>query len=204
MKKSAKIGIITLSSILALILIALAVIGIISINANAIRFDHVDKNNIIGIEFKNGNGVNYPVFGNSLALGDNGDYFSVSETGQKNLCVYSEVNGPVSAYVEYIARRECRKGLNLDYTTEQDNGTLTVNLIGSGIDENGNQVSVDKKMVFDIENASPEKLPVWVNKNEADEEFQKFWNYLINTSTEPMPDWYAEQYKDGYNISIGA
>ena len=189
MKKTKNLLII-LSVILALILIAAITIGVIYINAAAVRFDHVDCDNIIGLELKDGSTVNYPFFGNSLMISEGGG--SYGGVGLENIDVYGAVNMPVCAYVEYLARRVFIGGINLDYTVEQSGGILTVNLNAIGTDDSGKDISINKKLIFNIENASPENLPVWVNENDSDEEFKEYWNYLNNTSTTQMPDWYAE------------
>lgn len=196
MKKSIKIPLIFLSVILALILIAAAFIGIIYINADAVRFDYVDCNYVVGLALKDDSTINYPFFGNSLIINEEeGRVYSpfLGTAGQKNLDVYGAVNTPLCAYVEYLARREYSGGIYLDYTVAQDSGTLTVNLNGIGTDDSGKDISINENLVFNIENASPENLPVWVNENETDEEFKEYWNYLNNTSTVSMPNWYAEQ-----------
>lgn len=195
MKKTVKIPLIILSAVLALALIAAAVVGVIYLNADAVKFDHVDRNNVVGLELNGGSTVNYPFFGNSLIINENegGTYSPFLGAGSKNLDVYGAVNMPVSAYVEYLARRKCSGGINLEYTVKQDSGTLTVSFNGSGTDGSGKDISIDENLVFNIENASPDKLPVWVNENEADEELKEYWNYLNNSGTVPMPDWYAEQ-----------
>lgn len=196
MKKSIKPALIILSVILALILITAVIVGIIYINADAVRFDHVDCDRVDILRLKDESTINYPFFGNSLIINEKekGVYSPfLGSAGLKNLEVYGAVNMPIRAYVEYLVIRKCSGGINLGYTVEQDSSTLTVNLNGIGTDDSGKNISIDENMVFNIENASPEKLPVWVNENEANEEFKEYWNYLNNTSTVPIPDWYAAQ-----------
>ncbi len=119
MKKSIKISLIILSVILALILIAATFIGIVYINADAVRFDYVDCNYVVGLELKDDSMINYPFFGNSLIINEEeGRVYSpfLGTAGQKSFDVYSAVNTPLCAYVEYLVRREYSGGINLDYT----------------------------------------------------------------------------------------
>lgn len=196
MKKTVKLPLIILSAVIAAVLIAAAVIGIVYINADAVRFDYIDCDYVAMPKLNDASTVNYPFFGNSLIINkEEGRIYSpfLGSAGQKNLDVYDAVNVPVCAYVEYLAGRKYSAEINLDYTVEQDGSTLTVQLNGTGTDVSGTNVPIKENLVFNIENADPENLPVWVNGNETDEEFKEYWNYLNNTGDAPMPDWYAEQ-----------
>ena len=170
-RKLPKPLVITLIVILSVILIAAIVLGICYLNADALKFEHADSSWLIGLPIKEGSSINYPHFGNLMTLDlDSSGKFAgtvapfMGTGGRKNLVVY----------VEYLARRECSEGINLDYTVKQDNKTITVSLNGTGTDSSGKNVSIDKALVFDIENASVENLPIWVNENEACEEFKEY------------------------------
>lgn len=202
-RKLPKPLVITLIVILSVILIAAIVLGICYLNADALKFEHADSSWLIGLPIKEGSSINYPHFGNlmTLDLDSNGKFAGtvapfMGTGGRKNLVVYDAVNNVVFANVDYLARRECSEGINLDYTVKQDNKTITVSLNGTGTDSSGKNVSIDKALVFDIENVSAENLPIWVNENEACEEFKEYWYYLNNTGTVDMPEWYSESLKN--------
>lgn len=202
LKKPIKVSLIVLLIIITVATVGLGILGICYLNADALKFEHVDSSWLIGLPIKEGSSINYPHFGNLMTLGldSNGKFAGtvapfMGTGGRKNLVVYDAVNTVVFANVDYLARRECSEGINLDYTVKQDNKTITVNLNGTGTDSSGKNVSIDKALVFNIENASAENLPIWVNENEACEEFKEYWNYLNNTGTVDMPEWYSESLK---------
>lgn len=74
----------------------------------------------------------------------------------------------------------------------QDSKSINVLLEGNAVNDKGESVSLEKKFVFDIENASPDKLPIWVNENETVGEFKEYWDYIHTLGSE-MPEWLAER-----------
>ena len=161
--------------VLAIVVIAVVIsCMVIYINADAIRFDYVDCNVYVAdgsvYPEENGYSIRYPFFGNSAMLGEFGaSYGFPLGAGEKNVEVYQTVNDPIYVWARVtVAKYENR--VNIGYTVENDGRTLTVELSGTANDGE-NTVPVEKVFVFDIENASPDNLPVWTNRTETDDEF---------------------------------
>lgn len=164
MKKTAKILLIALAS---LVLIGAIAFTVFYINVNAIRFDYVDS----GFSRLNTNdSVTLPFFGNKLILCDYGRMYSPPlGLGMKTIDVYMAVNSPISAYTFWL-QTQYENGVHIKYEVENDGKTLTVKLFGSG--DNGEKTEpIEKVFIFDIENASLDHYPTWTNRTEADNEY---------------------------------
>lgn len=164
MKKTAKILLIALAS---LVLIGAIAFVILYINVNAIRFDYVDR----GSNRHNVNdSITIPFFGNKLILGDYGSVYSPPlGLGTKTIDVYMSVNDPIGAYTFWL-KTKYENGVHIRYEVENDGKTLTVKLFGSG--DNGEKTEpIEKVFVFDIENVSLDNYPTWTNRTEADNEY---------------------------------
>lgn len=164
MKKTAKILLIALAS---LVLIGAIAFVILYINVNAIRFDYVDRgSNRLNVN----DSITIPFFGNKLILGDYGSVYGPPlGLGMKNIDVYMSVNDPIGAYTFWL-QTQYKNGVHIRYEVENDGKNLTVKLTGSG--DNGEKTEpIEKVFVFDIENASLDNLPTWTNRTEADNEY---------------------------------
>ncbi|MCH5207803.1 MAG: hypothetical protein J1F04_02865 [Oscillospiraceae bacterium] len=169
MNKTAKILLIALAS---LVLVGAIAFAIYYVNVNAIRFDHVEQH------FYSGNSeFSIPYFGNKLTLGGAGVVYDVPfNLGFKNLDVYDEVNNPIHLFTAIISTKYDSVHFT-DYEVINDGGkTLTVTLNGTA-DDGGETVPIEKVFVFDIEDASLDKLPVWTNRTEEDDEV---YQYLVS------------------------
>ena len=164
MKKTAKILLIALAS---LVLIGAIAFTVLYINVNAIRFDYVDGGfNRVGVN----DNITIPFFGNKLMLTDGGNVYGPPlGLGMKNIDIYMAVNSPISAYAQWTAS-QYENGVQINYEVENDGKTLTVKLFGSG--DNGEKTEpIEKVFVFDIENVSLDNYPTWTNRTEADNEY---------------------------------
>lgn len=163
MKKTAKILLIALA---AIVLIGAIAFVILYINVNAIRFDYVDGGfNRVGVNDK----ITIPFFGNKLMTPAGNIYAPPLGLGTKTIDVYMAVNSPISEYAYWTANKY-EKGIQIGYEVENDGKTLTVKLTGTG--DNGlEKVPIEKLFLFNIENASLDHLPTWVNRTEADNEY---------------------------------
>ena len=203
MKKAAKLRLIILSSILGLILLLFAALGMFYLYADSVVFDHRDTSQVpVRVEIDAPSNdeypVNYPWFGNPLMLlWDSGRGFGLffGHGGEKNMNVYMAVNDPLVMWIDYLGERYDRR-FTLDYTMEQDSKRIAVYFTGTAEDGDGSTVSLDQAFLFDIENAGPEKLPTWLNEEDMSEECQEYWDFLLHHETVPMPDWLAEKLAD--------
>ena len=164
MKKTAKILLIALAS---LVLIGAIAFTVFYINVNAIRFDYVDSGpNRLNVN----DSIALPFFGNKLILCDYGRMYSPPlGLGMKTIDVYMAVNDPIGAYTFWL-KTQYKNGVHIRYEVENDGKTLTVKLFGSG--DNGEKTEpIEKVFVFDIENASLDNYPTWTNRTEADNEY---------------------------------
>ena len=199
MKKAAKIRLIILSSVLGLFLLLFAVLGLLYLYADSVVFAHIDSTDVairegIDIHFDD-YPINYPWFGNPMMLNEGaaGTYgLFCGSGGYKNIDVYMVVNDPIDLWVRYLSIRYDRR-FTLDYTLEQDSKTISVYLTGTAYDDDGSAVPLDQSFLFNIENASPENLPMWLNEEDMDDECNEFWNFMINYETTPMPAWIEEK-----------
>lgn len=200
MKKAAKIRLIILCSILGLILLFFASLGVMYIYAESVVIGHVDISSVPvleGIETPAEDyPVNYPWFGNPLMmLGGSGggrSYNLVFERGgDKNIGVYMAVNDPIDLWINYLSDRYERR-FTLDYTMEQDSKSIAVHLTGTAYEEDGTAVPLDQSFLFDIENASPDNLPKWLNEDDLTDEYKEYLNFIFNYETVPMPAWLEE------------
>ena len=193
MKKAAKIRLIILCSILGLILLFFAFLAGLYFYSNLVIFDHIDNTSISSEDYP----VKYPWFGNPLMIyeGGGGIYAVIFEDGGlKNLSVYNAVNDPLILWIDFYLRERYDGRFTLDYTLEQDSKTISVHLFGTAYKEDGAAVPLDRSFIFDIENASPDNLPTWLNEDDMSDEYKEFVNYMFNYETVPMPDWIAEKY----------
>ena len=167
MNKTAKI---LLAALTAFVLVGATAFAIYFVNVNAIRFDTVSQR-----RYSDNSYFLLPVFGNKLMLEEGGVYSSLFNLGMKNLDVYDEVNAPIQLYSVIISTKYDSVQLT-DYSVINEGGkTLTVTLMGTA-DDGGETVPIEKVFVFDIENASLDKLPTWTNRTEEDDEV---YQYLV-------------------------
>ena len=200
MKKAAKIRLIILSSILGLILLLFATLGLFYLYADSVVFDHIDTSIVPvreGVDAPSNDEypVNYPWFGNPLMLlWESGRGFGLffGHGGEKNLSVYMAVNDPIVMWIDYLSERYDRQFI-VDYTLEQDSKSISVYFKGTAEDSDGSSIPLDQTFLLDIENASPDNLPTWLNEDELDEECREYWNFLLNYETVPMPEWLEEK-----------
>ena len=199
--KKIKIPLIILSIILVLIIAITIASAIFYFNVDALRFDHVDtagkcaanSYNLSEEEMKaQGYYIKTPFFGNSVMIGETGGYnLYFMEPGVKNIPVYDAVNSPIDAWSSYIVSRYNNQ-IKVDYDLIQDDKSITVTMNGFAV-EDGKNIPINEKFVFNIENASPENLPQWVNENEIDADYKEFMDYLHNPDNAAMPDWISER-----------
>ena len=199
MNKAAKIRLIILCSILALILLFFAFLGGLYIYSNTVVFSHIDNTaplpsapDISADDYP----VRYPWFGNPLMIHEDGGgiYTIVSnDGGLKNIPVYNAVNDPMVLWVDFYLNYRYDRRFTLDYTLEQNNSTITVHLTGTAYNADGSAVPLDQNFIFDIENASPDNLPKWLNEDNMTDEYKEFVNFMFNHETVPMPDWIEEK-----------
>ena len=202
MKKAAKIRLIILSSVFGLILLLFAVLGLLYLYADSVVFAHIDITDVairegIDIDFDD-YPIKYPWFGNPIMLDEGaGGSFGIffGGGGYKNIDVYMVVNDPIDLWLRYLSDRYDRR-FTLDYILEQDSKTISVHLTGTAYDDDGSTVPLDQSFLFDIEYASPENLPTWLNEEDMDEGCNEYWNFLINYETVSMPEWLEEKLAD--------
>lgn len=195
MKKAAKIRLIILCSILGLILLFFAALGVMYLYADSVVFGHIDTSTVSvfsGIDTPAEDyPVNYPWFGNPLMLiGRTGRGFAIifDRGGEKNIYVYMAVNDPIDTWIDYLSHRYARR-FTLDYTMEQNSKSISVHLTGTGYEDDGSTVPIDQSFLFDIENAAPDNLPTWLNEDDLTDEYKEYLNFLRNYETVPMPAW---------------
>ena len=199
MNKAAKIRLIVLCSILGLILLFFAFLGGLYIYSNAVVFSHVDNTASAPSDpdiYDDRYPVRYPWFGNPLMIyeGGGGIYGIVfNDGGEKNIPVYNAVNDPMVLWVDFYLNYKYDRRFTLDYTVEQNSRTISVHLAGTAYETNGAAVPLDQSFIFDIENASPDNLPKWLNEDDMTDEYKEFVNFMFNHETVPMPDWLEEK-----------
>lgn len=200
MKKAAKIRLIILCSILGLILLFFASLGVLYIYADSVVFGHKDISSVPVLEGVKTPAedypVNYPWFGNPLMMlsgSDGGRIYNLvfERGGDKNIGVYTAVNDPIDMWIDYLSDRYERR-FTLDYTMEQDSKSIAVHLTGTAYEEDGTAVPLDQSFLFDIENASPDNLPKWLNEDDLTDEYKEYLNFIFNYETVPMPAWMEE------------
>ena len=154
-KMIAKVFLIVLLSLAFLIGVGLS---ILYFNVTAIRFEQSD-----GAYF----GVNIPFFRNQfLAKGEAGYPISIFNWGYKEVEVYSAVNLPLQQWAWSISVLHEGEEIDIGYDVENDGKTIKVDFSGTAGD-----TPVEKEFVFDIQNASLDNLPRWINRVEEDDEF---------------------------------
>ncbi|MCH5199657.1 MAG: hypothetical protein J1F60_01765 [Oscillospiraceae bacterium] len=199
MKNAAKIRLIILCSILGLILLFFAFLGALYLYSNAVVFGHRDTSEVgsfltdadaLAADYP----VNYPWFGNPLMLiGGTGRGFAIifRDGGMKNIDVYMAVNDTIVTWIDYLSYRYDRR-ITLDYTMEQNSKTISVHFTGTA-EDNGSIVPIDRSFIYNIENASPDNLPKWLNEDDMTDEYKEYINYRFNYETAPMPAWLEEK-----------
>lgn len=196
-RKPPKPLVITLIVLLSIAVLGAAAYGGIYLYSEQVIFDHRDCSMSFGrgyYEIPEGYTINYPFFGNPLALSgsDGPDYALIfGSGGEKNIPVYDAVNSVISSWIYYLSLKY-KNYVTFDYTMKQDSKTIAINFKGNVADEERKTLSLEQEFVFDIENASPDNLPQWVNEDEAGEEFKEYWHYINNRSSVDMPEWYSE------------
>ncbi|MCM1298699.1 MAG: hypothetical protein NC203_07145 [Firmicutes bacterium] len=196
-RKPSKPLIVVIIIILAIALLIAIAAGGLYLFSETVRFDHRDTSEAyapVSYEQPEGYSVNYPFFGNSLTLsGGTGRScaFVFGVGGEKNIWVYNAVNEPIDTWVDYLATRY-KRHVNLNYDLEQDSKSITVTFKGNAADDEETVIPLEQKFVFDIENASSDTLPQWINKDEASADYKEYLNYLENPDVNPMPDWYQQ------------
>lgn len=78
---------------------------------------------------------------------------------------YREVDGAVSDYVSQM-KWKYDKNVDLDYTVDCTDTTLTIKFTGTGRLENGNIDQLSRTYIFDIGCVSENKLPKLINRAE--------------------------------------
>ena len=203
MNKAAKIRIIIEASILGLILLFFASLGLLYIYSDSVVFGHIDTSEVASalsdIDTPAADyPVNYPWFGNPLMLlGHTGRGFGIifSDGGEKNIGVYMAVNDPIVTWIDYLSLRYDRR-ITLDYTMEQNTRSISVRLTGAAEDVDGSTVPIDQSFMFNIENAAPDNLPTWLNEDDMPDEYKEYMNYVLNYETVPRPAWVEEKLSD--------
>lgn len=199
MKKTKKVFAVITSVILTLFLATAIALFVHYFYAETVIFAHRDCSTVISnVEPAKENiecyQLKYPFFGNPIALkGSTGRTYSLTffSGGEKNVDIYEAVNSPIFFWVDYLYSRY-RGCVNLDYTLEQDDKSIYVSMSGN-INDGKKNVTVEQKFVFNIENAAPDNLPVWVNEEEISEEYREYLVFVNNPCDDTMPEWYAEQ-----------
>ncbi len=156
---------------LLIVLAAIVMVGaigftILYVNVNAVRFDYVSRNFSIG-----NSDIKIPFFGNKIMIGESGGIYATPlGMGVKNLKVYDAVNDPIYLFSSKTASKY-ENGVHItDYQVENDGKLLSIKI--SGTAQNGGEtIPIEKLFVFNIENASPDNLPKWTNRTEADYEY---------------------------------
>ena len=200
MKKAMKIPVVILLVLLTVILLVVITVGALYLYSNLVVFDHRDTSEVpVRVEIDAPSNdeypVNYPWFGNPLMLyGGTGRDFALvfSNGGEKNIDVYMAVNDPITMWVNYLGERYDRR-FTLDYTMEQDSKNISVYFTGTAEDNDGSTIPLNQNFLFNIENASPDNLPTWLNEGEINNECMEYWDFLLNYETTPMPDWLEEK-----------
>lgn len=199
-KKSKKPLIITLSVILGIIFIFAAYLGICCIIADSLIYHYVDINaeTKYGTTYEVGGiigkGLKYPFFGNPLTISEkSGKIITIFpfNAGEKNVPVYNAINDPIYIWIDYMKLRY-KNNAAVDYTVETDNEQITVNFSGT-LTEDGKTVPIEQKFAFGIENASPENLPVWLNREEVSEGFNEYLIYFLEDRTK-APEWFENEW----------
>ena len=201
-RKPPKPLVITLIVLLSIVALAAAAYGGIYLYSEQVIFEHRDCSTAyapVKYEYSEGYSINYPFFANPLALsGCDGTSYALifGSGGEKNIPVYNAVNDPIYTWVNYLSSRY-KRHVNLDYTMEQDSKAILVSLSGNVTDDEGKIIPLEQKFVFNIENASPENLPQWINKDEASADYKEYLDYLQSYPRDPentkIPDWLARQ-----------
>ena len=164
------------------------------IYADSVIFDHRDTYDVpirVGIDAPSNDEypVNYPWFGNPMMIPshDSGRIYAIpfGGAGLKNLDVYDAVNDPIGMWIYYLGVRYDRR-FTLDYTMEQDSKRIVVYFTGTAEDGDGSTVPLDQTFLYDIENASPDNLPTWLNEEDLSEECKEYWFFYI---TNWIPCW---------------
>lgn len=177
------------------------VLAIIYFWGNAIIFDYVENENYIVRDFDprdEGYVCKYPFFANPLMMAEptvNANAIGMTSmvlsfpTGVKDekLYVYSAVNGPIDAWIHAVIVKYHSR-VNIDYTVENDGKTLTVTFSGT-VEQDGEKVPIEEKLIFDIENADADNLPKWVNEDEVCDEVKEWYKYLDDPTEENRPSW---------------
>lgn len=195
-----KTPLIIISVIIAVLLIAVIVLAVFLAQVNAVRFDHVENSGRYAANAYNlsaeeaqaqGYSVKTPFFGNSLMIAGGTYTVYFMNAGAENIAVYDAVNSPIDMWANYaVARYDNR--VKADYDIVQDDKTIEVTMNGTA-DVEGKTVDISEKFVFNIENASPENLPQWTNRDELSSEYKEYLDYVDDCINNPekavMPDW---------------
>lgn len=132
--------------------------SVLYFSANAIRFEYKDANRW---------GVKYPFFCNPMLSNSPPTYSLLPmDLGRETIKVYVAVNDPMEMWTFSLRNAHEGEEMNISYDVENDGETLKVSFNGTAGD-----TPVEKEFVFDIKGASPDNLPKWTNRTEADNEF---------------------------------
>lgn len=194
-----------LITICVLVALLAAAGGIYYLYADQIRFDYVDGNmSVVTDDYEldermreEGYGVHYPFFGNSATLTENSGGVKGYPLGasEKNEPVYKRVQAPISDYY-WGLMDEYENNIKMSYDVTNDGKLLTVTFDvtaypggieneGVKTDENGD--AIGKTFVFDIENASLQRLPKLISEEyEYDRPFEQA--YYISGFGAPYAD----------------
>ena len=187
MKKAIKIPLIILSVLLSLVLLFVIGYGIFYLQVDAVRFDYTSATML-------GDGQGYqkvstPFFGNSLMLNEGGFYKVYRlEPGIKNLPIYDAINGYMFNWSLYITEKYQK--VDIDYTVDRDGDIITINLNGSGSNDDEQAAAIEEKFVFDVSDASFDNLPKLTNEDEINKEFVELDAYCRNPREVPRPEWF--------------
>lgn len=180
---------------------AAIVCAIIYFWGNAIIFDYVENERYIVRDFDprdEGYVCKYPFFANPLmcaeptvVANEHGLSFMILSYPEgikdEKLKVYTAVNNPIDAWT-YVVTVKYHSRVNIDYTVENDGKTLTVTFSGT-VEQDGEKIPIEEKLIFDIENADVDNLPKWVNEDEVRDEVKEWYKYIDDPTEENRPSW---------------
>lgn len=185
-KKTLKISLIVIASVLLILAISL---GIYCLIMDQLKFDHKDCTEI-GIsegKARENYSITYPFFANSALLNDDGPYYSDTIFGgSKNIWIYEGINGIIFLWTNHLSERF--DGCDIGYDLEQTDKLITVNFSGT-VNNSENDVSYEQKFVFDIENPTSDNPPEWINIDEAEDGFREYYEYMTDPANSPKPKW---------------
>lgn len=194
-KKAKKPLIIILYVVFGLTVMFAAFLGSYYLSADALVYHYINISDIYinGVDYnqrpekREDYPRQYPFFGNPLTISEESGtsiHFPL-HGGEKNYSVYEAINSPIQTWIFYLQDRY-KNDAFVRYTVEIDKEYIKVYFTGT-VTEDGKTVPIEQNFIFDIANASPENLPVWVNREEISEGFKGYLAYLDDHTK--VPDW---------------